>query len=185
MKGNAFGRRFFTRGSTRWGRAGFTSKADDGWCVLLLRLLHGRRPQDLRAADRGADSHALGAAQRAGAGGPRPAPSCLRRKPLHGDARLITLIASLASPSALTRQVRGAMFATVCWVGRRGRGRLGHSGGDSAAPETGRGGRAASTDEQSSRENPGDESTWVLGVRPSSRRRSNGKKTGGAGSTGL
>ncbi len=30
MKGNLLGRRFFTRGSTRWGRAGFTSKVANG-----------------------------------------------------------------------------------------------------------------------------------------------------------
>jgi hypothetical protein len=34
MTGNSFGRRFFTRGSTRWGRAGFTSKAANGMLVL-------------------------------------------------------------------------------------------------------------------------------------------------------
>jgi hypothetical protein len=44
LKAHAVGRRFFTRGSTRWGRAAFTNKADNGMLVQLVVGGYGGAP---------------------------------------------------------------------------------------------------------------------------------------------
>jgi len=65
---------------------------------------------DRGSADRGADLHSPRAAQRAGAGGPSPTASCLRRRPLRGDTRLIVWAPALG---LARRTPRGYAFGRV------------------------------------------------------------------------